>query len=46
MRDTTEIPEGIVIGKLTLIGADEEIIYKTFKQLLEDKVEYDKIELS
>lgn len=43
MRDTTERPEGIVAGTLKLVGIDEEIIYKTFKQLLEDQNEYDKM---
>lgn len=43
MRDTTERPEGIAAGTLKLVGTDEEVIYKTFKQLLEDHVEYDKM---
>lgn len=43
MRDTTERPEGIDAGTLKLVGTDEEIIYKTFKQLLEDKNEYEKM---
>ena len=43
MRDTTERPEGIAAGTLKLVGTDEEIIYKTFKQLLEDKNEYEKM---
>jgi UDP-N-acetylglucosamine 2-epimerase (non-hydrolysing) len=43
MRDTTERPEGIVAGTLKLVGTDEEVIYKTFKQLLEDQNEYDKM---
>ena len=43
MRDTTERPEGIAAGTLKLVGTDEEIIYKTFKQLLEDQNEYDKM---
>ena len=34
MRDTTERPEGIAAGTLKLVGTDEELIYKTFKQLL------------
>ena len=40
MRDTTERPEGIAAGTLKLVGTDEEVIYKTFKQLLEDQNEY------
>ncbi len=43
MRDTTERPEGIEAGTLKLVGTDEEVIYKTFKQLLEDQSEYDKM---
>lgn len=43
MRDTTERPEGIAAGTLKLVGTDENVIYKTFKQLLEDKSEYDKM---
>jgi len=43
MRDTTERPEGIAAGTLKLVGTDEENIYKTFKQLLEDNNEYEKM---
>lgn len=43
MRDTTERPEGIEAGTLKLVGTTEEVIYKNFKQLLEDKEEYDKM---
>lgn len=43
MRDTTERPEGIAAGTLKLVGTDEEVIYKTFKELLEDQNEYDKM---
>ena len=43
MRDTTERPEGVDAGTLKLVGTDEETIYKTFKTLLEDKTEYDKM---
>lgn len=43
MRDVTERPEGIAAGTLRLVGTDEEVIYKNFKQLLEDKKEYDKM---
>ena len=41
MRDTTERPEGIKAGTLKLVGTDEEVIYKNFKLLLEDKKVYD-----
>lgn len=43
MRDTTERPEGIVAGTLKLVGTDEETIYSSFKLLLEDKTEYEKM---
>ncbi len=43
MRDTTERPEGIAAGTLKLVGTDEEVIYYSFKQLLEDKTEYDRM---
>jgi len=43
MRDTTERPEGIAAGTLKLVGTHEENIYKTFKELLEDKNEYEKM---
>ncbi len=43
MRDTTERPEGIAAGTLKLVGTDEEVIYSSFKQLLEDKAEYEKM---
>ena len=43
MRDTTERPEGVDAGTLKLVGTDEETIYKTFKLLLENKAEYDKM---
>lgn len=43
MRDTTERPEGIKAGTLKLVGTEEEKIYSTFKQLLEDKAEYERM---
>lgn len=43
MRDTTERPEGIAAGTLKLVGTDEEIIYQNFRELLENKEEYDKM---
>ena len=43
MRDTTERPEGIAAGTLKLVGTDEEVIYSSFKKLLEDKEEYDRM---
>lgn len=41
MRDTTERPEGIEAGTLKLVGTDEEVIYRNFKELLENKESYD-----
>lgn len=43
MRDTTERPEGIKAGTLKLVGTDEKTIYESFKQLLNDKKEYEKM---
>ncbi len=43
MRNTTERPEGIDAGTLKLVGTDEETIYYTFKELLENKEEYEKM---
>jgi len=43
MRDTTERPEGIAAGTLRLVGTDEEVIYRSFSELLESREEYDKM---
>lgn len=43
MRDTTERPEGIAAGTLKLVGTDEEVIYRNFKELLEDQDAYNKM---
>ena len=43
MRDTTERPEGIEAGTLKLVGTQENKIYESFKQLLEDEKIYDKM---
>lgn len=43
MRDTTERPEGIKAGTLKLVGTSEEVIYKEFTKLLNDKSEYEKM---
>jgi UDP-N-acetylglucosamine 2-epimerase (non-hydrolysing) len=40
MRDTTERPEGIAAGTLKLVGTDEEVIYRNFKELLENEDAY------
>ncbi len=41
MRDTTERPEGIKAGTLKLVGTDEETIYRSFKELLENHSAYE-----
>jgi len=41
MRNTTERPEGVLAGTLKLVGDNEEKIYQSFKELLENKVLYD-----
>ena len=43
MRDTTERPEGIKAGTLKLVGTDEKTIYDSFRLLLTDKAEYDRM---
>ena len=40
MRDTTERPEGIAAGTLKLVGTEEETIYRSFQELLENPVVY------
>lgn len=40
MRDTTERPEGINAGTLKLVGTNENVIYRNFKELLENKDTY------
>lgn len=40
MRDTTERPEGVDAGTLRLVGTDEEVIYSTFIELLENEKAY------
>lgn len=34
MRDTTERPEGIEAGTLKLVGTEEDVIYRSFKEIL------------
>ena len=46
MRDTTERPEGVEAGTLKLVGTSEEKIYETFKLLLVDAEEYQKMSKS
>lgn len=43
MRDTTERPEGIKAGTMKLVGTNEETIYNSFKELLENKEIYEKM---
>ena len=43
MRDTTERPEGIDAGTLKLVGTDEDVIYRNFKELLENEESYNKM---
>ena len=43
MRDTTERPEGIAAGTLKLVGTDADVIYRSFKELLENETEYAKM---
>ena len=40
MRDTTERPEGIKAGTLKLVGTDENVIYKEFKNLLDNNNDF------
>lgn len=41
MRDTTERPEGIAAGTLKLVGTTEEVIYRNFSELLDNREKYD-----
>ena len=41
MRDTTERPEGVAAGTLKLVGTDEEVIYQSFTELLDNQASYD-----
>ena len=43
LRDTTERPEGIAAGTLKLAGTEEQTIYALAKELLQDKVAYEKM---
>ncbi|MBO5906842.1 MAG: UDP-N-acetylglucosamine 2-epimerase (non-hydrolyzing) [Clostridia bacterium] len=43
MRDTTERPEGVKAGTLKLVGTDEDVIYESFKELLESEESYKKM---
>lgn len=41
MRNTTERPEGVAAGTLKLVGTNEEIIYRAFTELLDDREAYE-----
>ena len=43
MRDTTERPEGVAAGTLKLTGTEEDSIYNSFKELIEDRNAYIKM---
>lgn len=43
MRDTTERPEGVTAGTLKLVGTDEDLIYESCVQLLDNPCEYAKM---
>ena len=43
MRDTTERPEGIEAGTLKLVGTDEDVIYREFTRLLDDRQAYEQM---
>lgn len=40
MRDTTERPEGIAAGTLKLVGTEEDVIYHSFTELLDQEEAY------
>lgn len=46
VRNVTERQEGVEAGTLKLIGTDENVVYKNFKQILEDKELYKKMSKS
>ena len=43
MRDTTERPEGVSAGTLRLVGTNENVIYRNFKELLDNQYAYNKM---
>ncbi|MFV0314412.1 MAG: non-hydrolyzing UDP-N-acetylglucosamine 2-epimerase [Anaerotignum sp.] len=43
LRNVTERPEGVEAGTLKLVGTDENVIYATAKELLDDEREYAKM---
>lgn len=43
LRNTTERPEGVEAGTLKLVGTQEEDVYREFRRLLTDPVEYERM---
>ena len=43
MRDTTERPEGLATGTVKLVGTDEEMIYSSFAELVQNKEAYSRM---
>lgn len=43
LRNVTERPEGVEAGTLQLVGTDEDTIYSTAKELLDNKAAYEKM---
>ena len=43
MRGTTERPEGVAAGMLRLVGTQEETIYESFTELLDNAAAYEKM---
>ena len=43
LRTTTERPEGVAAGTLKLVGTREEDVYHAFRELLENREEYDRM---
>lgn len=43
LRDTTERPEGVEAGTIRLVGTGEQAVYDSFRLLLEDRTEYEKM---
>ena len=43
MRGTTERPEGVAAGTLRLVGTQEETIYQSFTELLDNAAAYEKM---
>ncbi len=46
MRNTTERPEGILAGTLKLVGTEENNIYSSFTELLDNEIEYNKMSVA